>query len=1039
MFQQILLLFGVSFGVGALPLVGWITRLLAHKNLHELGTGNIGVSAAFYHGGTIVGILAVLVEAAKGIGVVLLARALFPYGVQWEQAALILLVLGRFSLGGGAGTTNVAWGYLVHDTDVAMLVILIGVGSLTVIREKRSGKWLVLALLPVVTAFIHPSDGMRTGMAMLLSLLMVAIYQQIPDDLELDAVGAKEESRSMFRFFQGTRSVLTLDQPLDPATVGAKAATLATLKRSGYPVPKGWVIRAGDDPEPLIEAVKPSPANLVVARSSAVGEDELNRSAAGQYVSLLNIRDGQQLYGAINRCLRSYYSPTASQYREDRGAEDSRGEAAENKLSVLVQTQVAGVFSGVAFSRDPIAQQGEAVIIEALPGGATQVVSGQFTPESYRVYLPPNFAGTASWRLPKDLALTVERTGTFSPQVPERIIERVAYLARHLENYFHGIPQDMEWSYDGEKLWLLQCRPITNLTPIWTRKIAAEVIPGCIRPLTWSINRPLTCGVWGTIFKIVLGNDRSEDLDFTETATLHFGHAYFNATLLGEIFRRMGLPPESLEFLTRGAKFSKPPLVSTLSNVPGLFRLAVREWRLLQDFAKDDRAFFQPLLNALSNQPLTHSSTTNSPHPPAPSAKKSEGEPDQSPSPHLGEGFRVRAGNSYDSAPDSLPDSSLKYFSPRELLDRSDRILQGLERVTYYSILAPLSFALRQTLFKVPLETLDNRKNPEVAALKELKGLAIALRETSKNDRSLIQSALQSFLQEYGYLSEVGTDIAVPTWQEQPEIVENLLLQFLDDTSILPDSSYGKKVSGFGGITVQQRLDLKGQVTIVYSRLLAELRACFVTLEQQWITSGLLQQSGDIFYLEFTEIKTIVSGSQDRPHPPAPSPKKGEGEPDLDITQKINDRRQHFTDYQTLTIPSLVYGFNPPDLGISADIPLDRLAQPNRIQGIGASQGIVEGVIKRVKSFQSLPQILATIDRQTILVVPYTDSGWAPLLAQAGGLIAEVGGQLSHGAIVAREYGIPAVMNVSNALNLFQDGDRVRLDGSLGTIDRDLS
>jgi len=1014
MFQQILLLFGVSFGVGALPLVGWITRLLAHKNLHELGTGNIGVSAAFYHGGTIVGILAVLVEAAKGIGVVLLARALFPYGVHWEQAALILLVLGRFSLGGGAGTTNVAWGYLVHDTDVAMLVILIGVGSLTVIREKRSGKWLVLALLPVVTAFIHPSDGMRTGMAMLLSLLMVAIYQQIPDDLELDAVNAKEDSRSMFRFFQGTRSVLTLDQPLEPATVGAKAATLATLKRSGYPVPKGWVIRAGDDPEPLIEAVKPSPANLVVVRSSAVGEDELTRSAAGQYVSLLNIRDGQQLYGAINRCLRSYYSPTASQYREDRGAEDTRGEAAENKLSVLVQTQIAGVYSGVAFSRDPIAQQGEAVIIEALPGGATQVVSGQFTPESYRVYLPPNFSGTASWRLPKDLALMVERTGTFSPQVPERIIERVAYLARHLEEYFHGIPQDMEWSYDGERLWVLQCRPITNLTPIWTRKIAAEVIPGCIRPLTWSINRPLTCGVWGKIFKIVLGNDRSQDLDFTETATLHFGHAYFNATLLGEIFRRMGLPPESLEFLTRGAKFSKPPLVSTLRNVPGLFRLAVREWRLLQDFAKDDRAFFQPLLNALSNEPLTHSlidSSTNS---------LTDSLTDTSTDSLTDASTDSLTDASTDSVPDSLPDSSLNSCSPRALLDRSDRILQGLERVTYYSILAPLSFALRQNLFKVPLETLDNRKNPEVAALKELKGLAIALRETSKNDRSLIQSALQSFLQEYGYLSEVGTDIAVPTWQEQPEIVENLLLQFLDDTSLSPDSSYGKKVSGFGGITVQQRLDLKGQVTIVYSRLLAELRACFVALEHQWIASGLLQQSGDIFYLELTELKTIVSGSQD-----------------FDLPQIINDRRQQFATYQTLTLPSLVYGWNPPDLGISADSPLDRLAQPNRIQGIGASQGIVEGAIKRVKSFQSLPQILATIDRQTILVVPYTDSGWAPLLAQAGGLIAEVGGQLSHGAIVAREYGIPAVMNVSNALNLFQDGDRVRLDGSLGTIDRE--
>ena len=86
-------------------------------------------------------------------------------------------------------------------------------------------------------------------------------------------------------------------------------------------------------------------------------------------------------------------------------------------------------------------------------------------------------------------------------------------------------------------------------------------------------------------------------------------------------------------------------------------------------------------------------------------------------------------------------------------------------------------------------------------------------------------------------------------------------------------------------------------------------------------------------------------------------------------------------------------------------------------------------------SFQDLPD-LSTIDRNTILVVPYTDSGWAVLLARAGGLIAEVGGQLSHGAIVAREYGIPAVMSVAQATQLLQNGEQVRLDGATGQIAR---
>ncbi|MFM7789957.1 MAG: PEP/pyruvate-binding domain-containing protein, partial [Microcystis panniformis] len=147
------------------------------------------------------------------------------------------------------------------------------------------------------------------------------------------------------------------------------------------------------------------------------------------------------------------------------------------------------------------------VVIEALPGDATRVVSGRITPESYRVNLEENIIIGAG-------------------DIPPAIIQQVANLCRQLETLDHGIPQDIEWTHDGHKLWLLQCRPITNLQPIWTRKIAAEVIPGVIRPLPWSINRPLTCGVWGDIFQLVL-DKKAIDLDFNETATLHYQRAYF--------------------------------------------------------------------------------------------------------------------------------------------------------------------------------------------------------------------------------------------------------------------------------------------------------------------------------------------------------------------------------------------------------------------------------------------------------------------------------------------------------------------------------
>src|SRR5919199_5579264 len=110
-----LLIFTVCPILGGLPIISWITYALTGRQLARLGTGNIGVQAAFYHGGRLAGILAVLSEALKGIAAVLLARAFFPPGSAWELIALIALVMGRYWIGKGAGTTNVVWGYIVHD------------------------------------------------------------------------------------------------------------------------------------------------------------------------------------------------------------------------------------------------------------------------------------------------------------------------------------------------------------------------------------------------------------------------------------------------------------------------------------------------------------------------------------------------------------------------------------------------------------------------------------------------------------------------------------------------------------------------------------------------------------------------------------------------------------------------------------------------------------------------------------------------------------------------------------------------------------
>ncbi|HEY9748694.1 MAG TPA: PEP-utilizing enzyme, partial [Allocoleopsis sp.] len=367
------------------------------------------------------------------------------------------------------------------------------------------------------------------------------------------------------------------------------------------------------------------------------------------------------------------------------------------------------------------------------------------------------------------------------------------------------------------------------------------------------------------------------------------------------------------------------------------------------------------------------------------------------------------------------------------LLERIDTILRVLKRTTYYSILAPLSAALRQAVLKVQDSEIDNSGTPEVAALRSLQDIAhrnrhllpnleVASAPTSEVFANLtvlpngqtLSEQIGQFLDTYGYLSEVGTDIAVPTWREDSRPVCDLFSQFLLNPPPANEPAPAESRSPAWKVQrVQQRVNLKGQVTEVYSRLLAELRWSFVALEKLWLEQGLLSAPGDIFFLKFEEIWRLIQQS------------------DADLSSQIShliaERRSHLEqDSHQEPVPALVYGNAP-----LTTINVHQWQPSQKLQGIGASPGQVEGRVKVLRSLQAI----AEIDRETILVVPYTDSGWAPLLARASGLIAEVGGRLSHGAIVAREYGIPAVMDVHDATHQLKDDQWVRIDGQQGTVE----
>lgn len=976
---SLIILFGCPL-LGGLPLIEWITYGVTGRQLSKLGTGNISVSAAFYHGGKFVGILAVLSEAAKGIAVVLLARTFFPVDSVWEIIALIALVIGRYWMGKGAGTTNVVWGILVHDAIAFALVFFIGGISFTINRNRSVGKLGVLVLFAIIMGLRHPSQPEYFVVASALASLLTWIYQKIPDDLDLPTKGGETSSQTVFSFFRGNKAIPSLDRKLDATKVGQKAANLSFLKRSGYSVPDGWVIPAGDDPKTATRFLRPSVDNPLIVRSSAIGEDSANASAAGQYLSIGNVVSREALQTAIIDCQASYIQANAVEYRRLMNDLENPEETQSAGMAVILQKQIKGLFSGVAFSRDPLNQFSQAVAIEVLPGEAAQVVSGKVTPQRYLVNLPEFTLTDKDNHDSNKIIVTQESSHSSSVPIPTELLESVALIARELEELWQGIPQDIEWTYDGETLWLLQARSITTLQPIWTRKIAAEVIPGLIKPLTWSINQPLTCGVWGEIFHLVLGK-KGHDLNFQQTATLHYNHAYFNATLLGTIFLRMGLPPESLEFLTRGEKFSKPPLKSTLSNLSGLWRLCKREWNLVQDFQQDYDKLFASTLAEIKENPSTE-------------------------------------------------------LAPGEILSRVETIIEMLEHATYYSILAPLSFALRQAIFKVADQQLDQSQTPEIESMRSLADLsADALKLLSKAEITTTSSAslfaqiaenpegesvlarFEQWLDKYGFLSQVATDIAIPRWRDNPRPAREMFTCFFGDPvqRKQAQSTTKKQITGNRAKLVQTRLNLKGKVSEVYNQLLAHLRWSFLALEQQWLEAETLSAPGDLFYLKMPEIEHLHGNNTYQVR--------------QELWQLIAQRKAELANNQQLeTIPYLVYGDRTPLMSAN-NIPVLNDAQ--LLRGIGTSPGIVEGSVRILADFTNIDKI----DKQTIIVVPYTDAGWSPILARAGGLIAEVGGRLSHGAIVAREYEIPAVMDIPNVNKILHNGQKVRIDGQSGIVE----
>jgi phosphohistidine swiveling domain-containing protein len=827
-----------------------------------------------------------------------------------------------------------------------------------------------------------------------------------------------------------SRHVVSLDSKaaLQEQQAGGKGASLAWLRRAGFQVPPGFVISTAafedmlgaagielsshgktwtpDELQQIRQQIGacPIPDGLasqidrayqglesVAVRSSMVGEDTVLASFAGQLDTVLNVKGLEGVLAALKQCWASLFNWRLFQYLNQRQADLQQTLLETLSMAVVVQRMVDAEAAGVAFSADPVTGQGN-VIIEAARGLGDAVVQGLVQPDRYVV---------DARNVVAEKAVVEKGSPVLEDDGILRLVDMVRDVAERRE-----CPQDIEWAWDGAKFHLLQCRPITSLVgkTVYSSRMVSEMVPGLIKPLVWHTNTTsIVQNVFGRIFTELLGD---ADIDYDSMIRRIHSRLYANVTLFGELFDRLGMPGNFFEMVTRDetAQRRRPKLsLRNLGAVARLLRFAWRHSRVVDDTKAFVRRHHQEL------EPYRRTLT------PA--------------------------------------------LEPQELLARYDELARLHGETQWFVFIGPINMTVRNRI----LNRLVERRAPDVVPSDLIRGLvglkalepnqelqklaaqAAALDSetqrllTEGDDQTIRQvlsasdqgqallGAVDAFLERYGFLSTSGTDFAGTSWVEDPTVIWHCIGRSAaspmdrraEDVGTIRETARHRVRSALNPFerlifdrllnSTVALIDLREQVSLLMSEDAFHMRRIFLALADHLVRRGDLAERDDIFYLTYAELLQLV-----------------DGELEADVAKEsVEARKAKMEQDAQIEPPDTVCGDHVPAQPVS--LPEDQ----EYLVGICGSSGLARGRARIVLNPSQAPVSLSQDD---ILVVPFTDVGWTPLLSGIGGIVAETGGQLSHTAIVAREYGLPAVVSVKQATRLIQDGQRVTVDGDSGRV-----
>lgn len=840
--------------------------------------------------------------------------------------------------------------------------------------------------------------------------------------------------------------ILPLKDCADPALVGGKAAGLGALIRQGFRVPSGFclttaayhatlraagfdarrhwaelILTGGPERDRLLDGCRARIASLTLplpvpdsldaeldhlareagtgdsrwaVRSSATDEDAAGATFAGVYRTLLGVsRD--RIVEAIVDCWTSIWTATSLSYHQRM---NRRGVPA---MAVVVQPMLAPRAAGVAYSRHPVTGQADLVVINAVPGLADALVSGQALPDqlAVRTGTPPQIV---EWRLAEP-----DRA---APVLSDGDALMLAEQTRAIEQKL-GHPVDIEWAIERDAIWFLQARAIpaqavlTEQICVWSRANFKETLPDLPSPLG-------LCFLREFMEQAILRHYRTLGCTLPpglSSVRVVRGRPYINVSLFQSFMAQLGGQPDSITDQMGGQPHPLPVLPPRLPLWTLLQAGLWMEWQMRRAAQIAPRWFAEIKRMA-----------------------------------------------------DEQSGESLAALTPDKLLARLDRLGQRLygNDLTFTTV-----GGVSQGLYVLHL-LLERRLGPDGRSLlnASLQGRSQAvsaqqilrlmeLAEAARQEpaaRAFLSAepweparfrialagtrlldAFDGYLADYGHRAVGESDVMSPRFAEMPAYLLGIVRAHLQTPTARSTAAIRReqeatrdealrRIRAACGWRVHEwlffrwwhrrlalYLGLREANRHALMHFCTATRRLFRSLGERLATGGALDSADDIFFLTSDEIREMV---RDRGR---------------DWKGVAAARRAERTRNEPLEAPDTL-------IGVGSETDAETSEAPGISRGLPISPGYAEGPARLVRS----PEDRARVRPGDILVVPAIDPGMAPLFGLAAGLVAEMGGTLSHGAIIAREYGLPAVANVPGAMRRLADGERVSLDASRGEVRR---